>query len=108
TLIHVTTFPLAWPIWLTGAGVAGLAARNVVWVDSFGAAMQLAEQDAGVALGLEPLFSARERAGSALKRLFERSEPTGGYWLVHRRADTAHPGLTAFKRWLLAETTADR
>lgn len=107
TLIHVTTFPLAWPIWLEGAGVAGLAARQVVWVDSFGAAMQLAEQNAGVALGLEPLFTARERAGSNLKRLFERSQPTGGYWLVHRRSDNAHPALRAFKRWLLSETTRD-
>lgn len=108
TLIHVTTFPLAWPIWLAGAGAAGLAARTVVWVDSFGAAMQLAEQHAGVALGLEPLFSARERTGSGLKRLFERSEPTGGYWLVHRRADAAHPGLRAFKRWLMSEIAADK
>ncbi len=106
--IHVTTFPLAWPIWLAGAGIAGLEARQVVWVDSFGAAMQLAEQNAGVALGLEPLFTARERAGSNLKRLFEQSQPTGGYWLVHRRGDNNHPALRVFKRWLLGETAKDR
>ena len=47
--------------------------------------MQLVEQNAGVALGPEPLFTARERAGSNLKRLFGLSQPTGGYWLVHRR-----------------------
>ena len=108
TLIHVTTFPLAWPIWLEGAGIGGLAARQVVWVDSFGTAMQLAEQNAGVALGLEPLFTARERAGSNLKRLFEQSQPPGGYWLVHRRSDNNHPALRIFKRWLLAETADDR
>ena len=106
TLIHVTTFPLAWPIWLEKAEVSGLTPQHAIWVDGFGAALQLAEQGAGVALGLDPLFAARERSG-ALCRPLPISQPTGGYWLVHRKGDAGHPGLRAFKRWLQAEIAAD-
>ncbi len=106
TLIHVTTFPLAWPIWLGKAGVPGLMPRHAVWVDGFGAAMQLAEQGAGVALGLEPLIAGRERRGT-LCRPLSVSQPTGGYWLVHRKGDAGHPGLRTLKRWLEAEIAAN-
>ena len=105
-LIHVTTFPLAWPTWLEKAGVAGLKPQHAIWVDGFGAALQVAEQGGGVALGLEPLFTDRERRG-ALCRPLPISQPTGGYWLVHRKNDASHRGLRAFKRWLLTEIAAD-
>jgi DNA-binding transcriptional LysR family regulator len=104
TLIHVTTFPLAWPIWLEKARVSGLTPRHAIWVDGFNAALQLAEQGAGVALGLEPLIADRERRG-VLCRPLPVSQPTGGYWLVHRKGDAGHAGLRAFKRWLETEIT---
>lgn len=45
--IHVTTFPLAWPLWLCQAGAGAVKSRQTVWVDSFEAALQLAEQGQG-------------------------------------------------------------
>lgn len=101
-LIHVTTFPLAWPTWLETAGVGGLKPQHAIWVDGFSAALQVAEQGGGVALGLDPLFADRERSG-ALCRPLPICQPTGGYWLVHRKSDAAHLGLRAFKRWLATE-----
>lgn len=71
-------------------------------VDSFEAALQLAERGAGVALGLAPLFAEREQAG-VLCRLFTMSHPTGAYWLVHRTQEGGNPALRAFKRWLRSE-----
>ncbi len=71
-------------------------------MDTFGAALQAAEQGVGVALGLEPLFVERVRAG-ALVQPFAFSHPTGGYWLVHRPADAKNPALRAFTRWVLSE-----
>lgn len=105
-LIHVTTFPLAWPLWLEQAGVAHVKSKQAIWMDTFGAALHAAEQGVGVALGLEPLFVERERAG-ALSRPFAFSHPTGGYWLVHRPADAKNPALRAFTRWVLAELAKD-
>ena len=101
-LIHVTTFPLAWPMWLEQAGVAQVKAKQAISMDTFGAALQAAEQGVGVALGLEPLFQERVKAG-ALARPFAFSLPTGGYWLVHRPVDAKNPALRAFTRWVLAE-----
>jgi DNA-binding transcriptional LysR family regulator len=104
-LIHVTTFPLAWPMWLEQAGAAQVKAKQAISMDTFGAALQAAEQGVGVALGLEPLFQERVRAG-ALVQPFALSLPTGGYWLVHRPADAKNPALKAFTRWVLAELAA--
>jgi DNA-binding transcriptional LysR family regulator len=106
-LIHVTSFPLAWPIWLDRAGVGGLTASQTIWVDGFGPALDLAERGAGVALGLEPLFAAREKAGTLCRPLPIR-QPTGGYWLVHRKSESAGRAIAAFRRWLLAETATER
>ncbi len=101
-MIHVVSFPLAWPIWLRQAGAGSVKARQAVWVDSFETALQLAESGAGVALGLAPLFVEREQAG-AVCRLFPLSHATGGYWLVHRPQETGNPALRSFKRWLRGE-----
>jgi LysR family glycine cleavage system transcriptional activator len=75
------------------------ALQRTVWVDSFEAALQLAEQGAGVALGLSPLFDRREAAGAA-RPAIQSHYPTGAYWLVHRPEEEAHPALRLFTRWL--------
>jgi DNA-binding transcriptional LysR family regulator len=105
-LIHVTTFPLAWPLWLEQAGAAHVKAKQAISMDTFGAALQAAEQGVGVALGLEPLFVERVRAG-ALAQPFAFSHPTGGYWLVHRPVDAKNPALRAFAKWVLTELAKD-
>jgi DNA-binding transcriptional LysR family regulator len=101
-MIHVISFPLAWPIWMRQAGAGTVKARQAIWVDSFEAALQLAERGAGVALGLAPLFADREQAGT-LCRPIDLSHPTGGYWLVHRAQEAGNPALRTFKRWVRGE-----
>jgi DNA-binding transcriptional LysR family regulator len=101
-LIHVTTFPAAWPLWLQHAGVPELKPARTISVDSFVAAMQAAEQGVGVALGLEPLIVERERLG-AICRPLSFAHPTGSYWLVHPPGTRRNRALQAFKRWILAE-----
>jgi len=104
-LIHVGTYPLAWPLWFEGAGLAGLTSRQqAVWVDTFGAAWEAAAHGLGVALGLMPLV---EHA-SELLRPFAFTLPTGSLWLVHSGTDRGQPALRASKRWLLAELRRDR
>lgn len=98
-LIHVSSYPLAWPLWLNGAGIGGTVGRQAVWVDTFGAAWEAAELGIGVALGLMPLV---ERA-RGLSRPFTFVLPTGALWLVHTGAERSQPLLRAFKRWLITE-----
>lgn len=105
-LIHVTTFPAAWPLWLEHAGAARLKPARSISVDSFVAAMQAAEQGAGVALGLEPFIAERERQGMICRPL-SLAHPTGSYWLVHPPGAQRHHALVVFKRWLLAELASD-
>jgi DNA-binding transcriptional LysR family regulator len=94
-LIHVTSFPLAWPAWLEGAGAGDAPLGRSIWVDTFGAALQAAEAGVGAALTLEPLASVRA-AGGAVLRPFAFQLPTGAYWLLHRREDQGRPTVRAF------------
>jgi DNA-binding transcriptional LysR family regulator len=106
-LIHVSTFPLAWPVWFGGVGMGGTKTKQTIWVDTFGAALEAAEQGVGVALGLEPLCIARERAG-AICRPIAFALATGSLWLVHPPSDRGNPLLRSFKRWMLAELARDK
>jgi LysR family glycine cleavage system transcriptional activator len=107
SLIYVTTYPLAWPLWLERAGLRELRPAQSLWVDSFSAGVAAATEGAGVALGLEPLFAEEEEAGQ-LVRPFSIRQPTGAYWLVHRPADARKPALRAFKRWLARSLAASQ
>lgn len=99
-LIGVTAYPLAWPLWFERAGLIDVEPNHALWVDSFSTGITAALSDAGVALGLDPLFG-REEKGGLLLRPFAIRQPTGAYWLIHRPADARNPALAAFKRWLL-------
>ncbi|WP_245313936.1 LysR substrate-binding domain-containing protein [Bradyrhizobium elkanii] len=101
-LIHVTTFPAAWPLWFKHAGEPAPPATRAISVDSFVAALQAAERGAGVALALEPFIGESERRG-AIRRLLPVGHVTGSYWLVHPPGAQRSRALQTFKKWLLAE-----
>lgn len=103
-LIHVSSYPLAWPLWFSGVGIGGASQSRAFWVDTFGAAWEAAEHGLGVALGLMPLV---ENA-RGLSRPFAFTLPTGGLWLLHTGADRSQPVLRAFKRWIAAELARHR
>jgi DNA-binding transcriptional LysR family regulator len=100
-LVHVSSYPLAWPLWFNGAGLGGTVGRQAIWVDTFGAAWEAAEHGLGIALGLVPLVD----GARALRRLFRFTLPTGALWFLHTGADRSQPVLRAFKRWLVSEFT---
>jgi DNA-binding transcriptional LysR family regulator len=105
TLIQVTPYPLAWPLWFEHAGVAEVRPRGALWLDSFGAAQQAAELGLGVAMGLEVLLGASEAAGR-LMRPFPVLNRTGDLWLLHRPLDARNPALRVFKAWIAGEAHA--
>ena len=102
-LIHVTPFPGAWPRWLERAGVGGLKPVRSISVDNYVAAIQAAEQGAGVALGMSPFIGEREQRGT-ICRPFSFQSSAGRYFLVHPPLARRNRALAVFKRWLLAET----
>jgi len=101
-LIHVATFPAAWPLWFKHAGEPAAPATRAISVDSFVAALQAAERGAGVALALEPFIAESERRGT-IRRLLPVGHVTGSYWLVHPPGAQRNRALQTFKKWLLAE-----
>ena len=53
-LIHLTTQPRAWPVWLKEAGLPQLTPRGHLWLDSVPAMLEAAEQGLGVTLACRP------------------------------------------------------
>ena len=49
-LIHLTSQPRAWPLWLKQAGIAEMTPRGQLWLDSVPAMLEAAEQGLGVTL----------------------------------------------------------
>src|SRR4051794_4575356 len=101
-LIYVTPFPGAWPQWLERAGVPHLKPVRTIAVDNYVAAIQAAEQGAGVALGMDVFITERERQGT-ICRPFTITQSAGSYWLVSPPGARRNRALSVFKRWLAAE-----
>jgi DNA-binding transcriptional LysR family regulator len=101
-LIEVATFPAAWSQWLERAGVPDLKPVRTITVDTFVAAIQAAEQEAGIALGMTLFISDRERSGT-ICRPFSIESPTGSYWLIYPPGARRNRALQAFKKWLFTE-----
>jgi DNA-binding transcriptional LysR family regulator len=101
-LIHVTPFPGAWPQWLARAGVPQLKPAHTIAVDNYVAAIQAAEQGAGIALGMDLFIAEREREG-AICRPFAVTSSAGSYFLVHPPGARRNRALGVFKHWLVAE-----
>ena len=53
-LIHLTSQPRAWPLWLKQAGIAEMTPRGQLWLDSVPAMLEAAEQGLGVTLAMAP------------------------------------------------------
>src|SRR6478736_9600394 len=66
-LIHLTTQPRAWPVWLKEAGMPQLAPRGHLWFDSVPAMLEAAEHGLGVTLAMAPLIKARPGFGKKLR-----------------------------------------
>lgn len=104
-LLRVEHAPEDWPRWLEAAGAPGLRAEGPVF-DVYGQTLQAATDGLGVAMGIRPYVD-DDLAAGRLVAPFALSVPKGrGWWLVHREARAAEPGLRAFRDWLLEQADA--
>jgi LysR family glycine cleavage system transcriptional activator len=100
-LIHVTTQPLIWPIWLKEAGLSHLAPRGHLWLDSVPAMLEAAEHGLGVALGMAPLIKARPGFGKRLVAPFAfDAAHRETIYLISRTEQARDRRIAAVRRWI--------
>ena len=101
-LIHLTTQPRAWPVWLKEAGVADLAPRGHLWLDSVPAMLEAAEHGLGVTLAMAPLIKARPGFGKKLVTPFTfEAAHSETIYLVSRTEQARDRRIGAVRRWIV-------
>jgi LysR family transcriptional regulator, glycine cleavage system transcriptional activator len=100
-LIHLTTQPRSWPVWLAEAGLSHLTPRGHLWLDSVPAMLEAAEQGLGVTLAMSPLIRAWPGFG---KRLVAPFAVAGAHsetiYLVSRTEQARDRRIAALRRWI--------
>ncbi len=105
SLLRVAHAPDDWPRWAAAAGVPGLAAAGPVF-DYYGQALQAAVDGLGIAMGIRPYVD-DDLAAGRLVAPFATTVPKGmGWYLVYRASRRAEPVFAAFRRWILAASSA--
>jgi LysR family glycine cleavage system transcriptional activator len=102
-LIHLARQPRAWPSWLAEAGLGGLTPRGNLWLDTVPAALDAAEQGAGVTLAMAPLIRARPGFGTRLVVPFQvETRQSATFYLASRAEQARDRKLKAVRRWIVA------
>ena len=100
-LIHLTTQPRGWPVWLREAGHPDLVPRGHLWLDSVPTMLEAAEHGLGVTLAMAPLIKARPGFGKRLVTPFDvRIGPTETIYLVSRTEQARDRRIAAVRRWI--------
>ena len=101
-LIHITSQPRAWPVWLKEAGIPELIPRGHLWLDSVPAMLEAAEQGLGVTLAMAPLIKARPGYGKRLVAPFDfEASHTETIYLVSRTEQARDRRIGALRRWIV-------
>ena len=100
-LIHLTTQPRAWPVWLKEAGIPDLTPRGHLWLDSVPAMLEAAEQGLGVTLAMAPLIRARQGFERKLVAPFSfAATHSETIYLVSRTEQARDRRIGAVRRWI--------
>jgi LysR family glycine cleavage system transcriptional activator len=108
TLLHTSTYPDDWQVWLTAAGVKGVDASRGVSFDFALAAYQAAMDGLGVALGRNPLVEPDLKAGRLVVPFEFKRSSEFAYYLVYPPEAIRRRKIKAFRDWIvsLAEARA--
>jgi LysR family glycine cleavage system transcriptional activator len=101
-LIHLTSQPRAWPVWLKEAGIPQMTPRGHLWLDSVPAMLEAAEHGLGLTLAMAPLIKARPGFGKKLVAPFDlETSPTETIYLVSRTEQARDRRIGALRRWIV-------
>ena len=103
TLLLSEARPDDWPLWLAGAGAAGLQPAHTAVFETTNFALAAAASGAGVAIVARELV-AEELASGRLVEPFGQALPReDAYFLVCPAVRAEEPKIAALRRWLLDE-----
>ncbi len=103
TLLHVSSMPDDWRVWLTAAGVQDIDPTQGMTFDLWLAALNAATDGVGVALGHTPLVE-RDLAAGRLVAPFSCELPNEfAYYIVYPEGGLRSDAFFAFKDWLLSQ-----
>jgi len=101
-LIHLTSQPRAWPVWLKEAGIPQMTPRGHLWLDSVPAMLEAAEHGLGLTLAMAPLIKARPGFGKKLVAPFDlETSPSETIYLVSRTEQARDRRIGALRRWIV-------
>ncbi|AVA24576.1 LysR family transcriptional regulator [Rhizobium sp. LEGMi198b] len=106
-LLHLTSRPDAWERWMMMNGVTPDSVHGMLF-DQFATATQAAIAGVGVALLPKFLIEEELSQGKLVYALDLQMKSAEAYYLVWPTDRASHPPLLAFKKWILAQTAADR
>jgi LysR family transcriptional regulator, glycine cleavage system transcriptional activator len=106
TLLHTTSWPDDWGLWLTAAGLPrAIAAARGMTFDQVFMAIQAAVEGLGVALGREHLVQADIEAGRLVAPFDTVLPQDAGYYVVAPETTADTPKIALFRDWLIASAT---
>ncbi|MFW7267936.1 LysR substrate-binding domain-containing protein [Gluconacetobacter sp. Hr-1-5] len=106
SLIQLTTRPALWDFWFAQVNVTGAASFKGHVFDQFNATIEAAMAGIGVAL-VPTIFVERELAEGTLCVVSQETIRSRGAYYVVTPVEKAHdPAISAFIRWICAESAA--
>jgi LysR family glycine cleavage system transcriptional activator len=103
TMLHVSTAPTDWKIWLEAAGLTTFPWTAGSRFDSYALALQAAVEGLGVAMGRR-VFVERDLAAGRLVQPFGLHVAIDEAWfLIYPDAVASRPEIRAFRNWILHE-----
>lgn len=103
TLLHVSSMPDDWRVWLTAAGVREVDPSAGISFELWLAALQAATDGVGVALGHTPLVEKDLASGRLVAPLKCQLPNEFAYYVVTPRGARRSAASERFRDWLLAE-----
>ena len=102
-VLCMSMLPDAWRHWTEAAGLAGFTAVDELWLDSYDATIQAAEQGHGVALAIFPADQVLVDEGRLVEPFACRIATPYALHLVCREGEESRPELLEFRDWLLEQ-----
>ena len=102
-LLHVVGYSEDWHSWLRAAGVEGVDPSRGVQVDASVAALQMAQEGAGVALARSPLVTGLLDLGRLVAPFDFALKLPEAYYLVCPNDIAERPSVLAFRKWIISK-----
>lgn len=106
TLVHTTSIPHLWPVWIAAARMKGLRPSAELRLDGLVVSLQAAIDGLGVAMGPSDLVQEDLAAGRLVAPLVEPKLTLEPFHVLYPADQSTHPAAWIFRDWLLDTASA--